>query len=157
MVHQSAVINTPLGPMRAEAEDGFLTRLVFAPDAAADETSLVFPLDALKRQLDDYFSGALRAFSLPMRPDGTPFQHAVWQRLREIPYGETTTYGKLAAQLGMPRAARAVGMALNKNPLHIIVPCHRVLGVSGKLTGYAGGLSIKAALLKLEKNAGNNA
>lgn len=103
-----------------------------------------------KKQLESYFSRKTSQFDLPMDVEGTPFQKKVWSALLAIPYGETRSYGQLAASIGAPKAARAVGMANNRNPLGIIVPCHRVVGHNGKLVGYAGGLSIKKALLDLE-------
>src|SRR5205085_9923425 len=102
------------------------------------------------RQLREFFAGERTAFELPLRPAGTPFQRAVWDALLEVPYGETTGYGALAQRLGRPGAARAVGLANARNPLAIVVPCHRVVGASGALTGYAGGLERKRFLLELE-------
>lgn len=110
--------------------------------------------DALLRQavreLEEYFAGTRRSFTLPLAPAGTPFQQAVWNALRTIPYGETRSYGQIAAQIGRPKACRAVGMANNRNPIAIVVPCHRVVGSTGALVGYAGGLSVKERLLTLE-------
>ena len=105
------------------------------------------------RQLDDYFAGRRRVFDLPLAFNGTDFQKQVWQALLAIPFGETRTYGQLAAQLGNPSASRAVGAANGKNPISIIAPCHRVIGGNGKLTGFAGGLEAKAFLLGLEGHA----
>ena len=105
------------------------------------------------RQLDDYFAGRRRVFDLPLAFNGTDFQKQVWQALLAIPFGETRTYGQLAAQLGNPSASRAVGAANGKNPISIIAPCHRVIGGNGKLTGFAGGLEAKAYLLGLEGHA----
>jgi methylated-DNA-[protein]-cysteine S-methyltransferase len=104
-------------------------------------------------QLAEYFAGKRRVFSLPLAPRGTPFQRSVWQALRQIPYGETVSYGELARRLGRTSGARAVGLANGANPLPIIVPCHRVIGADGSLTGFGGGLSIKRALLALEDAA----
>lgn len=105
-----------------------------------------------KRQLAEYFAGTRQTFDLPVAPpSGTPFQHSVWQELRNIPFGETITYGELARRVGDANASRAVGAANGRNPISIIVPCHRVIGASGKLTGYAGGESRKAFLLAHEK------
>jgi methylated-DNA-[protein]-cysteine S-methyltransferase len=101
-------------------------------------------------QLAEYFAGKRRVFSLPLAPRGTPFQRSVWQALRQIPYGETVSYGELARRLGSTSGARAVGLANGANPLPIIVPCHRVIGADGSLTGFGGGLTIKRALLALE-------
>lgn len=105
----------------------------------------------VRKQLDEYFSGSRRVFDLPLRLRGTGFQKEVWEVLQQIPYGEVLSYGQVAKTIGRPKAQRAVGMACNRNPVPIIVPCHRVLGSSGQLTGYAGGLDIKAHLLELEK------
>ena len=105
----------------------------------------------VKTQLSEYFSGARREFDLPHAPQGTAFQMQVWEALRAIPYGETRTYGEIARAIGRPKAARAVGMACHVNPIAVIVPCHRVVGSTGGLTGYAGGLPVKERLLALEK------
>lgn len=104
------------------------------------------------RQLEAYFSGKLESFDLKLAPEGTEFQKSVWKALCKIPYGETRTYKDIAASVGKPKAYRAVGLANNRNPIAIIVPCHRVIGSNGKLTGYASGLDVKAFLLKLEEN-----
>ncbi|MCG8636323.1 MAG: methylated-DNA--[protein]-cysteine S-methyltransferase [Desulfobacterales bacterium] len=108
----------------------------------------------VKEQLDLYFQGKLTRFDLEMRFSGTDFQKQVWQALTRIPYGETISYGELAGRIGNPKASRAVGLANGKNPIPIIVPCHRVIGKNGKLTGFGGGLDVKAFLLDLEKNHG---
>ena len=102
-------------------------------------------------QLDEYFQGKRTTFSLPFKLTGTPFQLAVWKELQNIPYGQTTSYKEIAQKINKPKAYRAVGMANNKNPLPIIIPCHRVIGSNGKLIGYAGGLNLKNYLLELEK------
>jgi methylated-DNA-[protein]-cysteine S-methyltransferase len=107
-------------------------------------------LEALKRQLGEYFAGRRRSFDLELAPRGTPFQLKVWAALREIPYGETRSYGELARGLGRPRASRAVGAANGANPIPIVIPCHRVVGCDGSLTGFGGGLAVKALLLDLE-------
>ena len=107
-----------------------------------------------RRQLEEYFAGTRRDFNLPLAAQGTKFQHDVWRALGEIPYGTTSTYGAIAARLGRPTASRAVGAANGRNPLGIIVPCHRVVGSGGALTGYAGGLERKQALLALERGQG---
>ena len=103
-----------------------------------------------QKELDEYFAGKRDAFTVPLDMRGTPFQKRVWEALLGIPFGETRTYGQLANQLGNPKATRAVGAANGRNPLAILVPCHRVIGFSGKLTGFAGGLEAKAHLLRLE-------
>lgn len=106
-------------------------------------------------QLDEYFQGKRTTFSLPFKLTGTPFQLAVWKELQNIPYGQTTSYKEIAQKISKPKACRAVGMANNKNPLPIIIPCHRVIGSNGKLIGYAGGLKLKNYLLELEKSHTN--
>ncbi len=108
------------------------------------------PLAEACRQLDDYFAGRLRQFELDLAPKGTPFQQTVWQNLLTIPYGTCTTYGAMAAALGNPNASRAVGLANGQNPIAIIIPCHRVIGSNGKLTGFGGGLPAKHKLLTIE-------
>ncbi|WP_304072710.1 methylated-DNA--[protein]-cysteine S-methyltransferase [Nocardiopsis listeri] len=108
------------------------------------------PFTEVKRQLIAYFAGELREFDLPLAPAGTPWQLRVWRALTTIPYGETAGYGELAEELGRPTASRAVGAANGRNPISIIVPCHRVIGANGSLTGYAGGLERKKKLLNLE-------
>lgn len=156
-------IRTPLGDMVALAEGDHLRGLWFTdqkyvPEDAGDRVYAPdHPLFVeLRRQLDAYFAGRLREFNLPLAPEGTPFQMAVWKLLRTIPRGTTTTYGALAIRMAQGRegratSARAVGSAVGRNPIDIIIPCHRVVGADGSLTGYAGGLDRKAALLSLEK------
>jgi methylated-DNA-[protein]-cysteine S-methyltransferase len=108
------------------------------------------PFEPALRQLGEYFAGRRTSFDLELAPSGTPFQERVWLALREIPYGTTTTYGAIARAIGQPTSSRAVGAANGKNPLSIVVPCHRVIGQDGTLTGYAGGMEMKRALLELE-------
>lgn len=114
------------------------------------------PLTALeqqvKEQLQEYFEGRRSSFDLPLAPEGTDFQKLVWEELLKIPYGESRTYSEIAVAIGRPKASRAVGNAINKNPIAIIIPCHRVIGKDGKLRGYAGGLELKEMLLRLEGN-----
>ncbi len=139
-------VDTPLGPMSLAEGNGALTRC-YHGGSGTDETPLLIEAE---RQLRAYFRGECRAFDLPLAPQGTPFQRAVWAALLEIPYGETRSYAEIAARIGRPRACRAVGMANRCNPLPVFIPCHRVIGADGSLTGYAGGLEMKAALLALE-------
>lgn len=113
------------------------------------------PFQDAVRQLDAYFAGDLKSFDLPLDLRGTPFQLKVWQALQEIPYGQTISYGELARRVGNPKASRAVGLANGKNPVSIIVPCHRVIGASGSLTGYGGGIERKRWLLDLEERTQN--
>lgn len=143
------VVETPVGFLRLEADGAALTKVEFcAGPCAAPQSDL---LRQAAQQLAEYFSGARRSFSVPLAPQGTPFQRAVWRALCDIPYGQTRSYGQIAAAVGNPRAARAVGMACNRNPIGIVIPCHRVVGANGALTGYAGGMDKKAALLALER------
>ena len=140
-------VPTPVGTLCVCSDGEAVTGIRFG----AGETNGGCPVTGQARQqLTEYFAGQRREFDLPLAPAGTDFQRRVWELLREIPFGETVTYGDLARRLGNPRAARAVGMACNRNPIAIVVPCHRVVGSTGSLTGYAGGLDAKAFLLKLE-------
>ncbi|MDD1781787.1 methylated-DNA--[protein]-cysteine S-methyltransferase [Enterovibrio sp. ZSDZ35] len=107
-----------------------------------------------KKQLLEFLDGERTEFTVPLAPEGTEFQHQVWHALRSIPYGETRTYAHIAAEIGNPQACRAVGMANNVNPIPLIIPCHRVIGSDGQLTGYRYGLTIKEKLLEIEKNSG---
>jgi methylated-DNA-[protein]-cysteine S-methyltransferase len=150
-------IESPLGPLLLAADDTGLRSIEFVngrrgpahPDPVwhEDPARLQEPVC----QLRAYFAGELEAFDLPLAPVGTAFQLAVWKRLCEIPYGETISYGELARRLGNPNASRAVGLANGSNPIPIVIPCHRVIGSDGKLTGYGGGLPIKEKLLALER------
>ena len=141
-------LESPIGPLTLTEEDGALIRLDFGKKGqAGPETPL---LAEARNQLEQYFSGSLRRFTLPLQPKGTPFQQKVWAALLQIPWGETRTYCQVAAMIGQPKACRAVGMANNRNPLPIFIPCHRVIGANGQLTGYAGGLPAKERLLSLE-------
>jgi methylated-DNA-[protein]-cysteine S-methyltransferase len=153
------VIDSPYDPLTLVATDGVLSGLYMTGQRhrPAEETFGVRderPFGAVIEQLDAYFRGELTAFDLPLDLHGTPFQRSVWARLRAIPYGETRTYGELAEELGKPGASRAVGLANGKNPVGVIVPCHRVVGANGSLTGYGGGLSRKQRLLDLERGEG---
>ncbi|HEY8584461.1 MAG TPA: methylated-DNA--[protein]-cysteine S-methyltransferase [Capillimicrobium sp.] len=153
----TATIATPLGPFELTASDVGLTRARFAggdAPAAPAHPPADGPLSEAAAQLEAYFAGGLEAFDLPLDLGGTPFQRAVWDALRAIPYGETTTYRELAARLGRPAAVRAVGAAVGRTPVPVVVPCHRVLGSDGSLTGYIGGLDRKRALLDLEQAGG---
>ena len=149
----SALIPSPIGPLYAEADDEGLTCLYtdghrFHADAEPDSDGR---FAALRQQLDEYFAGTRTTFDVPLSSHGTPFEQRVWAALRAIPYGETRTYGELARELGS--SARAVGRANGRNPISIVVPCHRVVGADGSLTGYAGGLEAKRALLDHEQGS----
>lgn len=140
-------IETPVGALTLTASENAVTAVRFGAQSARDASPL---LDAAEAQLREYFARTRRTFDLPLDPHGTAFELRVWAALRTIPYGETRSYGAIAAAIGNPRAARAVGMANHRNPLPILIPCHRVIGADGSLTGYAGGLAAKRRLLALE-------
>jgi methylated-DNA-[protein]-cysteine S-methyltransferase len=153
---QHTVISSPYGPLTLVAEDGVLCGLYMTDQRhrPAEETfgdRDDSPFGEAEEQLTAYFDGELKEFTLELRLNGTPFQRTVWDQLRRIPYGETRSYGQLAAALGSPAASRAVGLANGKNPVGIIVPCHRVVGAGGSLTGYGGGLPRKQRLLDFER------
>lgn len=148
------IIATPCGPLRLALDEQGLARVDFIePDISAPDDWQEDPasLAPFSQQFAAYFSGRLQRFELPLSLSGTPFQQQVWLALAEIPYGQTRSYGEQAASLGNPTAVRAVGAANGRNPLPIILPCHRVIGSNGALTGYAGGLSRKRWLLEHEK------
>jgi methylated-DNA-[protein]-cysteine S-methyltransferase len=154
--------DSPVGPLLVAATERGLCRISFSPEPEAELDDLARtygtrvlrsarPVDAVRRELDDYFEHRRRAFDLELDLTAmAPFQRLVLDELARVPYGETSTYGGLAQRIGKPRAARAVGGALNRNPIPIVLPCHRVVGSTGSLVGYAGGLEIKRALLDLE-------
>ncbi|WP_445940390.1 methylated-DNA--[protein]-cysteine S-methyltransferase [Pseudomonas sp.] len=148
-------LDSPIGRLLLAADETGLQQLLMDIEgkpwhigehwrSATDE------LDKVRRQLDEYFAGRRQRFELPLAPQGTAFQQAVWQALQAIPFGRTSCYSDLAAEIARPKAVRAVGAANGANPIAIIIPCHRVIGRDGSLTGYAGGLPRKALLLKLE-------
>jgi methylated-DNA-[protein]-cysteine S-methyltransferase len=148
-------IESPVGPLLLAANGGGLCLLGFLAGRRAVSPRPEWrrkkaPFTETIRQLRGYFRGELTEFDLPLAPDGTPFQLRVWHALRAIPYGQTISYGQLARRIGQPTAVRAVGLANGANPISIIVPCHRVIGANGSLTGYGGGLAIKRKLLALE-------
>lgn len=150
------VIDSPIGPLTLVEIDGALAGLYMPGHAPAPDPSILGDrrdgiLADVVAQLAEYFALGRTGFDVALKPRGTPFQLAVWEELRAIPYGETRTYGEIAVALGRPGASRAVGLANGRNPISIIVPCHRVIGASGKLTGYAGGVERKAYLLDLER------
>ncbi|MGW0767025.1 methylated-DNA--[protein]-cysteine S-methyltransferase [Streptomyces sp. NPDC002676] len=155
---QHTVIESPYGPLTLVADDGILCGLYMAGQRHRPQEETFGPRDdtlfaEAEEQLTAYFAGELKDFSLELRLHGTPFQRSVWDQLTRIPYGETRSYGELADALGNPGASRAVGLANGKNPIGIIVPCHRVIGASGDLTGYGGGLDRKRRLLDFERGA----
>jgi len=145
------ILDSPLGEIVVAGDGDAVTGLWFAPlpalhDAERDDARF----DRVARQLDEYFAGRRREFDVPVRVDGSPFERRVWREVRAIPYGQTASYGEIARRIGRPGAARAVGLANARNPVCVVVPCHRVVGADGALTGYSGGLERKRALLTLE-------
>jgi methylated-DNA-[protein]-cysteine S-methyltransferase len=148
-------MESPVGRLLLAADETGLRKLLFGgkPESGwrEDPAALAEPV----RQLRAYFAGELRDFDLPLAPAGTPFQLRVWRELRNIPYGQTISYGELARRIGSPNGSRAVGLANGANPISIVVPCHRVIGSNGKLTGYGGGLENKERLLALERVSNN--
>ncbi|HKU58295.1 MAG TPA: methylated-DNA--[protein]-cysteine S-methyltransferase, partial [Gaiellaceae bacterium] len=151
------VVDSPVGRLHVAATDRGLCRISYFGDAWEEDLARRFgvrvlraPLDEVRRELDEYFAGARRAFDLPLDLRVAPFPAAVLRELAGVPYGRTETYGALAARAGRPGAARAVGTVMNRNPIPIVLPCHRVIGANGALVGYAGGLAVKETLLKLE-------
>ena len=149
-------VDSPVGTLTMIATDGVLSAMYMheqrhapSPDTFGEQDPSAF--GHVIEQVDAYFARELKEFDIPLALSGTPFQLKVWAALQEIPYGETVSYGQLAARIGQPTASRAVGLANGRNPISIIVPCHRVVGSSGKLVGYGGGLDRKQALLALEQ------
>ncbi|MDR6788083.1 methylated-DNA-[protein]-cysteine S-methyltransferase [Sphingomonas sp. BE138] len=157
MLHR-AILPSPLGDLTLVADDFALVAILWPDDrpgrvplGASADTPDHRVLAAAAAQLADYFAGSRTAFDLPLAPRGTAFQRDVWRALDEIPYGETRTYADIARTIGRPTATRAVGAANGRNPISIVTPCHRVIGRSGALTGFAGGLAAKQHLLALEQ------
>jgi len=148
-------LETPIGELLIAGEDGALSMIGFPkgsmrrepePDWIFNENNLAHACD----QLSEYFAGERKEFDLPLKLNGTEFQVSVLEALQDIPYGQTTSYGEIAKRIGRPKAVRAVGAANGRNPIPIVVPCHRVIGSTGDLTGFGGGLDTKEALLRLE-------
>lgn len=141
------------GGLLLAEEDGFITGLDFLKDTPLPEGTAGAASPVLlraKRQLEEYFAGSRRSFELPLAPKGTPFQMRCWEALQKIPYGATATYADIARAAGSPKGFRAAGLACNRNPVSIIIPCHRVIGSNGSLVGFGGGLEVKAFLLRFE-------
>ncbi len=147
--------DTPIGELLLGGDDEGLSMIAFpaGPMRRSPDPAWIFserPFEEVTRQLAAYFDGSLQEFELPLKPTGTEFQLAVLDELRRIPYGETVSYGEVARRIGRPKAVRAVGAANGRNPIPIVIPCHRVIGCNGALTGFGGGIEIKQALLRLE-------
>jgi methylated-DNA-[protein]-cysteine S-methyltransferase len=150
------VHDSPIGPLTLAAEDGALVGVWFEsasdiPGATNDRDPL---LDRVRGELDEYFAGERREFTVALSTGGTPFQRKVWAALQRVRYGTTTSYGAIASTIGAPKAVRAVGAANGANPIPIIIPCHRIIGANGSLTGFGGGIERKVFLLELEAGAG---
>ena len=157
-MHQHVTLPSPIGPLTLVAEDGSLIGLYMDTPNHRPDTDLLGdagdpraqPFAAAAEQLQEYFAGRRTEFDLPLTPAGTQFQRRVWAGLQAIPYGQTSSYGELASKIGQPTAVRAVGLANGRNPIALVIPCHRVIGADGSLTGYGGGLDRKRFLLDLE-------
>ena len=151
------IVESPIGPILLAGDEEGLKYVNFmkgktkieVPDSWQENKEF---FRDISRQLEAYFAGKLEFFDVKLAPEGTEFQKSVWKALCEIPYGETRTYGQITKSVGKPKASRAVGLANNRNPIAIIMPCHRVIGANGKLTGYASGLEVKEFLLRLENS-----
>jgi len=141
---------SPIGPMEIAGTERGILRVEFLPSCGEDTPNTPECLHECRDQLEGYFTGSLRVFSVPLIPEGTPFQKSVWRELMNIPYGSTASYGRIAEMTGNPGAARAVGQANNRNPVAVVIPCHRVIGHRGDLVGYGSGLWRKEWLLKHE-------
>jgi len=156
-----SVLDSPVGKLTLVASDGVLAGAYMEQQRhrPPEETFGEYdeePFGEVGKQLTEYFAGERTKFDLPLAMAGTPFQRTVWAALRDIPYGETISYGQLADRIGRPTASRAVGLANGRNPVSIIVPCHRVVGATGDLTGYGGGIERKRALLAFERSGGKD-
>ncbi len=150
---ETAYVETPLGVAKLIGDETGLSYISLLDESQKLTDVIPEVLEDAVYQLNEYFAGKRTEFSLQLNPEGTPFQQKVWQALQEIPYGQTVTYGELSKSLGDPKAIRAVASANGKNPLWIVIPCHRVIGSDGSLTGYAGGLERKKWLLEHESPA----
>jgi methylated-DNA-[protein]-cysteine S-methyltransferase len=151
------IVDSPVGDLFVAATDRGLARISYFPEGMEETVARTFgvrvlrsPLDDVRRELDEYFAGKRKVFDLPLDLRVAPFHADVLAELARVPYGQTDTYGALAAKAGRPKAARAVGTVMNRNPIPIVLPCHRIVGANGSLTGYAGGLDVKLRLLQLE-------
>ncbi|MDR1983890.1 MAG: methylated-DNA--[protein]-cysteine S-methyltransferase [Prevotellaceae bacterium] len=145
--------NTKIGDILIVEDNENIVEIVFAKKETIGNKKETDTIKKAAKQLKEYFDGKRKTFDFPIKPQGTEFQKQVWAALQNIPYGELCSYKQIAEKIGNPKAVRAVGMANNKNPLPVVVPCHRVIGSNGKLTGYAYGLDMKEYLINLEKNS----
>ena len=144
---------TPLGPMTLASDGTAVTHVLFGTHVLEGRAAPSELTNRTANELQEYLAGKRTAFDIPLAPAGTDFQRAVWKALQNIPYGQTRSYADIAAVVGNPKATRAVGSANNRNPIAVLIPCHRVVGANGKLTGYAGGLALKQRLLRTVRNA----
>ncbi|MCP3890681.1 MAG: methylated-DNA--[protein]-cysteine S-methyltransferase [Desulfobulbaceae bacterium] len=147
---------SPIGELLLTGSSGILQEIYFPCEAenitiSTSMTENKTSFSPVRKQLSEYFAGERKTFSIPFSPAGTPFQGRVWMELQKIPYGHTASYGEIAERIGNPKACRAIGMANGKNPIPIIIPCHRIIGKDGSMTGFGGGLKIKKFLLDLEQ------
>ena len=146
-----AYYKSPLGPIEVSGTPHSILSVEFVEEMLSEDTDLPFCLKTCLKQIDEYFSGKRKEFLLKLDPQGTNFQRLIWRQLEKIPYGAVISYGEIASIIGKPKACRAVGSANGRNPIAIIIPCHRVVGSDGSLTGYGGGLWRKEWLIKHEK------
>lgn len=146
--------DTDIGKIGIEEKDGFIVKVHFGSDTSFKDEDIkeTAVINKAYIELNNYLKGDIKEFTIPLKVDGTEFMKEVWNGLLKIPYGETLSYKELGEKIGRPKAARAIGLACNKNPIPIFIPCHRIVGSNGDLTGYLGGLNIKKKLLEIEKN-----
>ena len=157
MATWSKTVDSPIGTLKLTSDEHHLKSISFDVEISGEPAEFPEVLDQAQKQLQEYFSGTRLQFDLPLDPDGTAFQQKVWKQLSEVPYGRTMSYIEIARALNSESSSRAVGMANGRNPIPVIIPCHRIIGHNGKLTGYAGGLERKKWLLLHEQhNSGNN-
>jgi len=152
-------VSSPVGPLLVAGDQKAIKYISFPTGKTTIQPDSTWvqdgePLQEAIKQLEDYFEGKQKQITFPIAPEGTPFQQKVWKALQEIPYGKTVSYGAIARKIGNPKASRAVGAANGKNPIPIIIPCHRVVGSTGQLTGFGGGIPTKKILLELEQKGG---
>ena len=153
MQHEQ-LLRTPIGTLRLIENGSAITDIKMSVECPDEPVRHSTPLlQEACSQLEAYFPGSLIRFDLPLAPQGTPYEQRVWEAIRQIPYGTTASYGQIASRIGNPQGARSIGRAAHRNPILIVIPCHRILGANGSLTGYAGGLAIKEALLHLERQS----
>lgn len=155
-IYDTSIIITPIGTMIATADENTITSLDFSDESMRIENSNNPLLIRLEQELSEYFAGKRTVFTLPLYPQGTPFQKQVWETLLTIPYGATISYAQEAEQFGNPKAVRAVASANGRNPIAILIPCHRVIASGGGLGGYSGGIEKKEFLLRLESEKGSH-